>query len=104
MYVSRDTVPSGSYASVNLTISHDIAWYKSHYKAKVISNKSIKLAGWPGRILTMRGSDNGRTVLIQHLVVAKGRVGYTLNMYGDNENAGVDKAFFKRMYGTWRAT
>ena len=104
LYVSRDTVPSGSIASVRLTISHDIAWYKSHYKTVVVSNKSIKVAGWSGRLLILRGTDNGRTVLIQHLVVAKGRVGYTLNLYGDNNTAGADRALFKRIYGTWRPT
>jgi hypothetical protein len=102
VYVARDTV--SGIASVSLTITSDVAYLKSHYKAKVVSNKAIKLAGWPGRIITLRGSDKGLAVLIQHIIVAKGRVGYTIDMWGEYAKAAADRALFKRIYGTWRAT
>jgi hypothetical protein len=104
VYVSRDTVSSGAIASVSLTVARDIRLFKSHYRTTVLSNKAIKIDGWSGRIVLLRGKDNGRTILIQHIVVAKGRVGYTLQMLGDNETAAADRALFKKIYGTWNAT
>lgn len=100
LYVWRDTV-SGT-ASVNLTVSHDIAYYKSHFKAKLSSNKPIRLAGWPGRILIFTGVDNGQKVLIQRIVIAKGSAGYSLTMWSDLSDAAAAKATFKKMYLTWR--
>jgi hypothetical protein len=99
-YIFRDTVPGT--VSVSLTISHDIAWLKSHYKAKLSSNKAIRLAGWSGRILILTAVQDGRKVLIQHIVVGKGSVAYFLDMYGDLSSAKADRALFKKMYGTWR--
>ena len=104
VWIYRDTVSSGSIASPSLTATHDIAYNKSHYKAKLISNKSIKVNGWSGRIVTMRGVDNGVKVEIVDLLIAKGRVGYGLEMWGHVESAPADLALFKRMYGTWRPT
>jgi hypothetical protein len=101
-YVSRDTV--SGVASVNLTVTRNIAYYKSHFKAKLLSNKPIKLDGWTGRILTFKGSQDGRTLLLQRIIVAKGRTGYFIDMDGDYENATADKALFKAIYKTWRAT
>ncbi len=89
---------------MSITVTRNVAYFKSHYKAKVISNKPIKLAGWSGRIVTLRGKDQGQTILIQHILVAKGRVGYTIEMWGDDGGAASDRALFKQIYGTWRAT
>jgi hypothetical protein len=100
--VYRDTV--SGVASVNLTVTRDIAYYKSHYKAKLLSNKPIKLDGWLGRILTFKGTRDGRTLLMQHIIIAKGRTGYFIDMDGDYDHAAPDKALFKTMYKTWRAT
>ena len=102
VYVSRDTV--SGVASINLTMTRDIAYYKSHFKAKVLSNKPIKLDGWLGRIITFKGSRDGRTLLMQHIILAKGRVGYFIDMDGDYDQAAADKALFKAIYKTWRAT
>jgi len=102
VYVSRDVVTTS--VSVSLTVSHDIAYYKSHYKAKVVSNKAIRLAGWSGRMIIFRGTDDGRTLLFQHIILAKGRVAYFLDMVGDNAEATPDQALFKKMYLTWRPT
>ncbi|MFL5647645.1 MAG: hypothetical protein ACJ776_04535 [Chloroflexota bacterium] len=100
--VYRDTV--AGLASVNLTVTRDVAYYKSHYKAKLLSNKPIKLDGWLGRILTFKGSRDGRTLLMQHIIIAKGRIGYFIDMDGDYDQAAPDKALFRTMYKTWRAT
>ena len=102
VYVYRDTV--SGVASVSLTVTHDIAYFKSHYKAKLQSNKPIKLDGWSGRILTFKGTQSGLPMLFQHILVAKGRVGYTLDLEGNYADAAADKALFKTMYKTWRVT
>jgi hypothetical protein len=102
VYVYRDTV-SGT-ASVSVTLTHTLPYYKSHYKTKVLSNKPIKLAGWSGRIVTMRGTDQGQTILIQYILVAKGHVGYNIELWGEDTNASADRVLFKQIYRTWRAT
>lgn len=102
VYVYRDTV--SGIASVSLTVRHDIAYYKSHFKAKVVSNKSIKVGGWSGRMIIFSGTDNGRKLLFQHIILARGKVGFFIDMTGDLENATPDKALFKKIYATWRPT
>jgi hypothetical protein len=101
VYVDRDVV-SGS-ASVSLTVTHDIAHYKSHYHAKLISNKSIRLAGgYVGRILVFTGTDQGLKATFQHIIVAKGKVGYFIDMVSDFSQTAADKVLFKKIYTTWR--
>jgi hypothetical protein len=100
LYITRDTV-SGT-ASVSLTVSEDIAYYKSHYKAKLSSNKAIRLAGWSGRILIFTGVDSGQKVLIQRIVLAKGSAGYLMTMWSDIEGASTTRALYKKIYLTWR--
>ena len=101
VYVSRDTT-SGSF-SLNLTVSHDIAGIKSHYAAKVVSNKSIKLAGgYAGRIITFTGKDSGLKITIQSIVLVKGGVAYFIELYGDYATTAADEATFKKMYTSWR--
>ena len=102
VYVSRDVVSSGSYASISLTASHDIAYYKSHYKAKVLVNKNVTVAGWPGRLLILSGVDNGVKMQFQRLNLAKGRVGYFIIMDGLRENAKADKTLFRKIYLTFK--
>ena len=102
VYVSRDTV-SGRL-SVSLSVTHAVAYDKSHYKAKLLSNKPIKLAGWSGRLVTLKGVIDGRKVLIQEIILGKGRVAYFLDMFGDLDQAVPDKALFKKIYKTWRPT
>jgi hypothetical protein len=101
VYVSRDTT-SGRF-SLSLTVSHDISYIKSHYAAKVISNKSIKLAGgYSGRIITFTGKDEGLKISIQSIVLVKGGVGYFIELYGDYTTRVADAATFKKMYLSWR--
>jgi PsbP-like protein len=102
VYLSRDTV-SGKI-SLNLTVTHSIATIKSHFKAKLLSNKKITLRGWPGRLLTYNGTDNGRKVFIQEVVLAKGHAAYFIDMFTDQGTAAADKALFKTIYKTWKAT
>jgi hypothetical protein len=105
VYIWRDVVPAGRYASVSLTVSHDIATTKSHYHAKVVSNKSIRLAGgYSGKIVVYTGTDHGLKITIRRIFVAKGRVGYFLDLFGDSTAATGDAALFKKMYLSWRPT
>ena len=100
--VYRDTV--SGIASVSLTVKRDIAWYKSHYKTKVVSNKPIKVAGWSGRLIILTGIDDGRKLQFQHLILARGKVGFFLDMTGDLDDAAADKVMFKGIYATFRPT
>jgi hypothetical protein len=102
VYVRRELV--SGIASVSLTIPHEVAYFKSHFKARLLSNKSIRLAGWSGRILTFRGVEDGVKIAIQEIIIAKGHGGYFLTMYGDDATLAADRALFERMYLTWRAT
>ena len=104
LYVYRDVVPSGYYVSLTKAMDHEIAYYKSHYHATVISNKSIKVDGWPGRLAILKGQDGAVNIQIQELILAKGRVGYELELMGDDTVAASDKALFKRIYSSWRPT
>jgi hypothetical protein len=104
VYVYRDVLSRGS-VSVSLTATHDIAYYKSHYKAKVTVNKSIKVAGWSGRYLIFNGTtSNGAKVQFQHIIIARGRVAYFIDMDGLIENAKADKTLFRKIYLTFRPT
>lgn len=102
VYVSRDTV--ANTVSISRTVSADMAYNKSHYKAKVVSNKPIKLAGWSGRIVTYTGKVSGLKVIIQRIIVGKGRIGYFLTLHGEASSAAADKAIFKTMYRTFKPT
>lgn len=100
VFLSRDTV--SGIASVGLTVTHDTASIKSHYHGKLLSNKKVTVNGWPGRILTFTGTDNGRKLYIQHLILAKGKVGYIVEMFSDRGAAGADQALFKKIYKTFK--
>ena len=103
LYVERDTIRTGTI-SLSLTESSQVALYKSHYKAKVISRKSLKVAGWPARLITMKGTDDGRKLYIQTILVARARVGYFLTLYSDDGNRKADQALFKKIWKTFRRT
>ena len=102
VYISRDVV-SGTL-SVSLTVTHDIGTFKSHYKARLISNSSISLAGYTGRLLVFWGKDDGRNVLIQHVIVGKGNTAYFLDMFTDRSHIAADKHLFRKILLTWRPT
>jgi hypothetical protein len=101
VYVDRDTV-SGT-ASVSLTVTHEINYMKTHFKGKLVSNKSIKLAGgFSGRILTFTAVDDGRKMTVQEIIVGKGSVGYFIWMWGDFETTRADQRLFKSFYTSWK--
>jgi hypothetical protein len=102
VYISRDTVSTS--VSVSLTVTHDIAYNKSHYKAKLKSNKAISLHGYSGRILVFEGTDNGLKVRIERIIIARGKVGYFLSLYADRVTATADHATFKKLYQSWKPT
>jgi hypothetical protein len=84
-------------------VTHDIAYFKRHFKAKLISNKSIKLAsGYAGRMLVFDGVSDGLKVTVQHIVVAKGKVAYFIDMFSERAQAAPDKVLFRHIYATWR--
>ena len=102
IYVFRDVVSTS--VSISATVNAEIAYYKSHYKAKLLSNAYIKLAGWPGRLLTFSGTDGGVKVIIKKIIIGKGKAGYFLTMYGEPASAEADRDLFKKMYLSWRPT
>ena len=83
-------------------MSHAIATIKSHYKAKLLSNKKVKVGSWPGKLLTFNGVDNGRKIYIQELILAKGKAAYFIDMFSDRGKATADKALFKKIYKTFK--
>ncbi len=100
VYVSRDTVKGT--ASLALTVTHAIATIKKRYQAKLVSSVKARQGGYPGRLLTFTGTDNGRDVYIQELILAKGKVAYFVDMFSDTGNAKADNALFKTIYKTFK--
>jgi len=41
---------------------------------------------------------------IQELILARGRIGYELELMGQLDAAAADKALFKRIYSSWHPT
>jgi hypothetical protein len=104
LYVYRDVVPSGYYVAVTKAVNQRVAYFKSHYHASVVSNKSIKVNGWSGRLAILKGKDGVVNIQIQELILAKGRIGYELELMGELDAAAADKALFKRIYSSWHPT
>ncbi len=101
IYVSRDTVPGT--ISVSRTVDEVIRQTRSHFKAKVTTNKGIKLAGgYSGRIVTFTGVDSGVAVTIQKIIVGKGNAAYFLSMYAETAHRDEGMAIFQHMYRSWR--
>ena len=102
VFVDRDVVDAGYVSAVDRTAKAEIAYYKSHYDAKVLSNKKAKVAGWNGRLIKMVGKEDGVDTYYQLLLLAKGRVGYFLDWRSDNGDRDADKAMFERIYKTFK--
>jgi hypothetical protein len=102
VFVDRDVVDSGYVSAVDRTAKAEIAYYQSHYDAKVLSNKKAKVAGWNGRLIKMVGKEDGVDTYYQLLLLAKGRVGYWLDWRSDHGNRDTDKALFERIYKTFK--
>jgi hypothetical protein len=104
-YIDVDrSVESGS-PSLRLTVNYEISYFKSHYHGKLVKNQSITLAGgYSGRMLTFNAVDDGVKVVAREIIVAKGRVGYFLDLWGKPASATQDYAIFKTMFTSWRPT
>ena len=102
VFIDRDVVSAGSIAALERTAKAEIAYYKSHYDAKVLSNKKAKVAGWNGRLIKMMGNVDGVDTYFQLLLLAKGRVGYCLDWRSENGDRDADKAMFERIYKTFK--
>ena len=102
VYIDRDTVSTS--VDVTGTVDQEKAYYKSHYKAKLVSDKKVHVGSLSGRLLTFNGVDDGRKVRIQHLIIARGKVGYFVTMYSDPGNEAADAKLFLRMYNSFKPT
>jgi PsbP-like protein len=102
VFIDRDVVSAGSVAALERTAKAQIAYYKSHYDAKVLSNKKARVAGWNGRLIKMVGTEDGVETYYQLLLLAKGRVGYFLDWRSDDDDRDADKALFERMYKSFK--
>jgi hypothetical protein len=80
VYISRDA--DAETGALNLTVQADIAYTKSHYRGKVVSNKAIKLAGFSGRLITYEIDDHGLQMVTQSLIIAKGHTMYFMTLEG----------------------
>jgi hypothetical protein len=102
VYVARDTV--STTVSLSLTQTAEIKFFKSHYKGKVLSSRSVTVAHWPGRLLTLNTIRNGRKLYIQDLILGKGRVAYFLVWWSDRGSESHDRSVFKSIYRTFKPT
>lgn len=102
VFIDRDTV--STWVDIERTVSAEKAFYKSHFKAKLVSDKRVSVGALSGRLLTFNGSDDGRNVRIQHLIIARGKVGYLLTMFSDRGAEKADAKLFLRMYNSFKPT
>jgi hypothetical protein len=100
--VSRDTV--STWVDIEGTVDAEKAYMKSHYKTKLLSDKRVHVGSLSGRLLTFNGSDDGRKVYIQHLIIARGKVGYLLTMFSDRGSEKPDAKVFLRMYKSFASS
>lgn len=100
VYVSRDTVST----SVDLegTVAHEKALFKSHYKAKVLTDKKVIVGSYSGRLVTFSGVNDGRKLYIQVVIIKRGAVGYFIEMFSDPGQEAADRKLFLRMYNSFK--
>ena len=102
VFLERDTV--STWVDIKGTVDQEKAYYKSHYKAKLVSDKKVHVGSLSGRLLTFNGTDDGQKLRIQHLIIARGKVGYFVTMYSDPGNEAADAKLFLRMYNSFKPT
>jgi len=100
VYVYRDTV--STWVDVAGTVEQQKAYMKSHYKATLLTDKRVSVGSLSGRLLTFNGSLDGRKLYLQHLIIARGRVGYLLTMFSDTGRKKADQKLFLRMYNSFK--
>ena len=99
VFVERDTV--STWVDIEGTVDRERAYFKSHYAAKVVSDKRISVGKLSGRLLVFNGTDDGQKLRIQHLIIARGKVGYFLTMWSDRGTEKADAKLFARMYNSF---
>ena len=102
VFLERDTV--STWVDIKGTVDAQKAFYKSHYKAKLVSDKKVSVGRLSGRLLTFNGTEDGRKFRIQHLIIARGKVGYFVTMWSDPGNEKADAKLFLRMYNSFKPT
>jgi hypothetical protein len=102
VFLERDTV--ATWVDVKGTVDAQKAYIRSHYKAKLVSDKVVHVGSLSGRLLTFNGSDDGRKFRIQHLIIARGKVGYLITMFSDRGSEKADAKLFLRMYNSFKPT
>ena len=100
VFINRDTV--STWVDIEGTVSAQKAFIKSHYKAKLLTDKRVSVGALSGRLLTFTGTTEGRKVYIQHLIIARGKVGYLLTMFSDRGAEKADAKLFLRMYNSFK--
>jgi hypothetical protein len=110
-YYANDLYPAFCVSGAPITVSMSEAeanvtsFYKSEYKATLISTTSIKLAGgYAGRILFFEGLRGNVHINIQVIMAAKGEVGSLIEWVGWLSETDADKVLFETIYTTWRPT
>jgi hypothetical protein len=98
--VFRDTV--STFVDLNGTVSQEIALMKSHYKAKLLTNKIVHIGAYSGRILTFTATDNGRKFYVQIVIIKRGAVGYFIDMWSDPGTEAADRKLFLRIYNSFK--
>ena len=102
VFVDRYPGVGGSVTALERSAKAEVAYYKSHYDAKVLSNKKARVAGLPGRLIKMTGNVDGVETYFQVLLVAKGRMEYRLDWQSPDGDHEADKALFERMYKSFK--
>ena len=102
VFVDRDVVDAGSVAALERTVKAQKAYFKSHFDAKVVSDRKVNVAGWKGRLVKMTGYNEGLETYFQLLMLTKGRVGYFLEMQTVDDSRDEDKTLFERIYKTFK--
>jgi hypothetical protein len=100
VYVSRDTV--STTVDLNGTVANEKALFRSHYKAKLLSDKKVYVGKYSGRILTFSGVNEGRKLYMQVVIIKRGAVGYFIEMFSDPGTEGADRKLFLRMYNSFK--
>ena len=100
VYVFRDTVSTS--VDLNGTVAQEKALYKSHYKAKLLTDKVVHVGAYSGRILTFNGVNDGRNFYIQVVIIKRGKVGYFIEMWSNPGAEAADRKLFLRIYNSFK--
>jgi hypothetical protein len=92
--------PAG--ATLSTTVESDIAWFKSHFRAKVQKTSKVRIDGYSGRLVTFTGvRRNGDEVFIQDVVVvAKARI-LRIYIFTFAGNEAHDRRWFRDIFETF---